>query len=191
MSIFLTVFMLFMMMFGCPAVAETASPMTETSGKNLLTYTQDHKPWDAVVIAYDPISPKDTPTNFDVIPLDSELGEMSEKTTLFVNTAKAFEDLSYFEINPDPEIPEERWRFSILYSMSASTGKTIRTFQLDFFDYTNDVRLTIADINDEEKAILHESFVIIPREVSASLESVYIERVAKLKRIPESEERPE
>lgn len=151
----------------------------EKNAADITPYFLGFEPWGAEVLAYDPVSPQNDPTHFDLIPMDRESGEISENTKLFSRVPETFNSIELSETRDT--VPKENWRFSILYTMKAQNDRSNRCFKLDFFDYSNAAWLTIVDLVNEHETVLYDNPVMLSENSTQAFEDVYIERVAKLR----------
>ena len=139
-------------------------------------------PYALTVRAYDPNGRFDEIVNFNAVPEDENPGEINENTPNLAAAVEVFSRLTLTPFEGDEEPEDSLWHFGIDYTVMDDNNNP-RTVRLDFYDYSNLVGYTRLYLpGDAGKT----QYVTMPLEDSLALEDIYLNVVARLKRLPAS-----
>lgn len=148
-------------------------------------YLEGFEPSGILVCAYDPTRQTEGKVFYDALSLEYNLGDTNEDSGYLKSIYESLQRIDFKYLDDSVTFPESHWRFSILYGVSSDAPMaSTRWFQMDFFDKTDMIRLVITEEVGDESTVLLECGVILPIEDSLALENVYIDTVARLRRIP-------
>ena len=142
----------------------------------------DCTPYALFVRAHDPNGQIDEIMNYNAVPETENAGVINQNTPNLKAAARIFNHLTLTPCEGDEQPFANHWHFGIEYS-AMDEKKNTRTVRLDFYDYSDLVGYTRLYLpGDAGKTI----FVTMPLEDSLALEDIYIDVVARLKRLPVS-----
>ena len=142
-------------------------------------------PYSLFVRAHDPNGQIDEIMNYNAVPETENAGVINQSTPNLEAAARIFNHLTLTPYEGDEQPFANHWHFGIEYTVM-DEKKNTRTVRLDFYDYSNLVGYTRLYLpGDAGKT----KFVTMPLEDSLALEDIYLDVVARLKRLPtETEE---
>lgn len=150
---------------------------------DLAGYTEGYNPWQVMVYARDPLGKLEGIVHYEADPMESNPGEMND-TTVNLNTVyELFGNIQPMQAVDEANYPDASdLRFSIAYILDLNGAS--RTIQLDFYDYSDAVGITILDSDESVENTIFEGFGLMEHAYSTAFEKIYLDRVASLQRIP-------
>ncbi len=169
----------------CPICVEQSIDAEADGIRSIISVAADLidcTPHSVIVRAYDPNGRLNGIVNFDAEPLDDTPGGINETPSSLAVASKVFNHLKLTPCIGDEEPVGDLWRFSIDYTVM-DDAEVFHTLRLDFYDYSNLVGYTRLDLPGDAGRTV---FVTMPLEDSLALEDIYLDVVARLKRLPAS-----
>ena len=164
-------------------VMPTPSPMPIAETTSVIRISDDLAgctPYSLFVRANDPNGQIDEPVYYNAVPETENAGVINQNTPNLEAAARIFNHLTLTPYEGDEQPFANHWHFSIEYSVM-DEEKNTRTVRLDFYDYSNLVGYTQLYLpGDRGKT----KYVTMPLEDSLALEEIYLDVVARLKRLP-------
>lgn len=156
--------------------------------QTLESYLEGYAPMFLTVVAYEPANPSGQRVNFDAVPMEDNAGDVSNPDSNLTIAQKLFDSLQYTETEDSYGLcTDDHWHFAIEYEVnSESDDSMMRKIRLDFYDYSENIHISISDSSSSEP--IYESYIQIPLQDSYAFEDIYLKVVAMLRRAP-SEQR--
>ena len=141
-------------------------------------------PYSLFVRANDTNGQIDEPIYYNAVPETENAGVINQNTPNLAAAERIFNHLTLTLYEGDEQPFANHWHFGIEYSVM-DEKKNTRTVRLDFYDYSNLVGYTRLYLpGDAGKT----KYVTMPLEDSLALEDIYLDVVARLKRLPTENE---
>lgn len=170
--------------------AIVSTSLGEESTIDLAGYTESYQPWLVMIDARDPLGQMEGIVHYEADPLENDPGEMNDTTVCLNTVYELFGKIQPLQAVEESDYPEaSHLRFSIEYLLNRDGD--MRTIKLDFYDYSDAVGITVFDSDDPSENIVFEGFGLMEHADSATLEALYLNRVASLQRVYDWENKEE